>query len=354
VAVKLAHQRREEGTGAEGEAEAEADVTSPSDASEPSSASASASAADNVREAEGEGRGPPPEFARVLVTEDTLIDILGPVKVSRSPPCVCPCARASSTCLSCKKTAPAGLLSHSATQPRLRPPCPLQFESEAAARTSVAGVSTGLAWKPSGGELLFIECSTVPSGRGQLTITGKLGEVMKESAQIATTWLRSKVGSRAAPPVCTPHSITLSARASMQCPHASATSPPSTPPHPTNLALQASPLHLPPLPNKPHADHRGAHDRGPDPDLAEPAHGRAHPRACWGDPQGRALGWGGNRGGASVPRDRPQGQEQRRHDGRDHAEGTPVCVEEEEEEEAEALGRRACVRACVRACMHLL
>jgi ATP-dependent Lon protease len=56
----------------------------------------------------------------------------------------------------------------------------------------VPGVSTGLAWKATGGEILFIECSVMP-GKGGLTITGKLGDVMKESAAIALSWIRSKV-----------------------------------------------------------------------------------------------------------------------------------------------------------------
>ncbi|EKU23485.1 atp-dependent protease la, partial [Nannochloropsis gaditana CCMP526] len=70
---------------------------------------------------------------------------------------------------------------------------PVRYESEGATRVSVPGVVTGLAWKTTGGELLFIECSLVQGGRGTLTITGKLGEVMKESAAIALSWLKSKL-----------------------------------------------------------------------------------------------------------------------------------------------------------------
>ncbi|WP_303720313.1 endopeptidase La [Malonomonas rubra] len=53
------------------------------------------------------------------------------------------------------------------------------------------GVSTGLAWTETGGELLSIEVTTLP-GKGKLTITGKLGEVMQESAQAAMSYIRSR------------------------------------------------------------------------------------------------------------------------------------------------------------------
>jgi ATP-dependent Lon protease len=64
-----------------------------------------------------------------------------------------------------------------------------RFFSEQRRRTKDPGVATGLAWTPVGGEVLFIEASAVP-GSGNLTITGQLGEVMKESAQAALTWVR--------------------------------------------------------------------------------------------------------------------------------------------------------------------
>jgi len=63
---------------------------------------------------------------------------------------------------------------------------PPRFENEVALRTSVAGVATGLAWTPVGGDILFIEASKVP-GSGRLILTGQLGDVMKESAQAALT-----------------------------------------------------------------------------------------------------------------------------------------------------------------------
>jgi ATP-dependent Lon protease len=56
-------------------------------------------------------------------------------------------------------------------------------------RTKDPGVATGLAWTPSGGDVLFIEATAMP-GSGQLTITGQLGEVMKESAQAALSYVR--------------------------------------------------------------------------------------------------------------------------------------------------------------------
>jgi ATP-dependent Lon protease len=61
---------------------------------------------------------------------------------------------------------------------------PVQFESELALRTGVPGVATALAYTPVGGELLFIESASMP-GKGQLQLTGQIGEVMKESAQAA-------------------------------------------------------------------------------------------------------------------------------------------------------------------------
>src|SRR5512139_291468 len=53
-------------------------------------------------------------------------------------------------------------------------------------RTSIPGVATRLAWTPVGGDILFIEASKTP-GKGRLTLTGQLGDVMKESAQAALT-----------------------------------------------------------------------------------------------------------------------------------------------------------------------
>jgi ATP-dependent Lon protease len=61
-------------------------------------------------------------------------------------------------------------------------------------RTSVPGVSTGLAWTPTGGDILFVECARVP-GNGQLILTGQLGDVMKESAQAALSLVKARSAS---------------------------------------------------------------------------------------------------------------------------------------------------------------
>src|SRR5215470_9576190 len=68
---------------------------------------------------------------------------------------------------------------------------PRRFENEVAMRTSVSGVATGLAWTPTGGDILFIEATRV-AGNGRLILTGQLGDVMKESAQAALTLVKSR------------------------------------------------------------------------------------------------------------------------------------------------------------------
>ncbi|MDR2017684.1 MAG: endopeptidase La [Syntrophobacterales bacterium] len=68
---------------------------------------------------------------------------------------------------------------------------PIKYFSDVAERTKYSGVATGLAWTPTGGDILFIE-STKMRGKGVLTITGQLGDVMKESAQAALSYIRSK------------------------------------------------------------------------------------------------------------------------------------------------------------------
>ncbi len=66
-----------------------------------------------------------------------------------------------------------------------------KFHFEAAMRTERAGVATGLAVTPVGGDVLFIEAARMP-GKDRLTLTGQLGEVMKESAQIALSYVRAQ------------------------------------------------------------------------------------------------------------------------------------------------------------------
>jgi ATP-dependent Lon protease len=68
---------------------------------------------------------------------------------------------------------------------------PRRFESEVAMRTSVPGVATGLAWTPTGGDILFVECTRTP-GKGALILTGQLGDVMKESAQAALSLVKAR------------------------------------------------------------------------------------------------------------------------------------------------------------------
>ncbi len=67
---------------------------------------------------------------------------------------------------------------------------PVRFTPESKARVLIPGVATGLAWTPVGGELLFIE-ATAMKGQNRLTLTGQLGDVMKESAQAALTFIRT-------------------------------------------------------------------------------------------------------------------------------------------------------------------
>jgi ATP-dependent Lon protease len=64
-----------------------------------------------------------------------------------------------------------------------------RFHSETRLRTREPGVATGLAWTPVGGDVLFVEATAMP-GSGKLTLTGQLGEVMRESAQAAMSWVR--------------------------------------------------------------------------------------------------------------------------------------------------------------------
>jgi len=70
---------------------------------------------------------------------------------------------------------------------------PRRFELETAEKSLEPGVATGLAWTPTGGDILFIEATRMP-GKGRLLLTGSLGDVMKESAQAALSYIRSHSG----------------------------------------------------------------------------------------------------------------------------------------------------------------
>ncbi len=66
-----------------------------------------------------------------------------------------------------------------------------RYRFEAALRTEKPGVATGLAWTPTGGEVLFVEAAKMPGGEGNLILTGHLGEVMRESARIGLSYVES-------------------------------------------------------------------------------------------------------------------------------------------------------------------
>lgn len=67
---------------------------------------------------------------------------------------------------------------------------PPLYDMEVSERLTLPGVAVGLAWTPLGGEIMFVEASRM-EGDGQLTLTGQLGDVMKESAHLAISWLRT-------------------------------------------------------------------------------------------------------------------------------------------------------------------
>jgi len=73
-----------------------------------------------------------------------------------------------------------------------------RVQSEVAGRSPEVGVATGLAWTPVGGDIMFIEAIQMP-GKGQITLTGQLGDVMKESAQAAWSLLRARAGALGIP-----------------------------------------------------------------------------------------------------------------------------------------------------------
>jgi len=75
---------------------------------------------------------------------------------------------------------------------------PRRFAGEVRKRVAHPGVATGLAYTTAGGDVLFVEATAYP-GRGRLTITGQLGDVMQESAQAALSWVRSHATSLGVP-----------------------------------------------------------------------------------------------------------------------------------------------------------
>ena len=86
------------------------------------------------------------------------------------------------------ETGPWTIADEEALRPYLGAP---RFSSEVAERTAETGVATGLAWTSVGGEILFIECTQM-HGTGKLQLTGQLGDVMKESAQTAMSYVRTR------------------------------------------------------------------------------------------------------------------------------------------------------------------
>jgi ATP-dependent Lon protease len=76
---------------------------------------------------------------------------------------------------------------------------PTFLDEEVEERTKEPGVATGLAWTPAGGDVLFVEASRM-AGTGSLTLTGQLGEVMKESARAALSWFRAHASTYGADP----------------------------------------------------------------------------------------------------------------------------------------------------------
>src|SRR5204863_8031060 len=73
-----------------------------------------------------------------------------------------------------------------------------KVQSEVAGRAPEIGVATGLAWTPAGGRSKVIEAIRMP-GKGQITLTGQLGDVMKESAQAAWSLLRARASALGIP-----------------------------------------------------------------------------------------------------------------------------------------------------------
>jgi ATP-dependent Lon protease len=72
---------------------------------------------------------------------------------------------------------------------------PYRLETQLATRTRRPGVAVAVAWTPYGGDILFVESTRMPRDQGEFTVTGQLGEVMRESAKAALSWVRANAGS---------------------------------------------------------------------------------------------------------------------------------------------------------------
>jgi ATP-dependent Lon protease len=77
---------------------------------------------------------------------------------------------------------------------------PPRFKPEVAFRTSRPGVATGVAWTETGGDVLFVEASLLPGGKGNIILTGQLGNVMQESARAAVSHIRTRAAALGVPP----------------------------------------------------------------------------------------------------------------------------------------------------------
>lgn len=146
----------------------------------------------------------------IVIDHMALTDILGPplfdMEVSTSQPLALPSGSEPAlwphplALVACSGSTPCSLpltLSSGPT-PCPRPPAPPSEIAlccpavvlQVSERLTLPGVAVGLAWTPLGGEIMFVEASRL-EGEGQLTLTGQLGDVMKESAHLAISWLRT-------------------------------------------------------------------------------------------------------------------------------------------------------------------
>ena len=121
---------------------------------------------------------------------------------------------------------------------------PARVRWELAAEADEVGVATGLAATMTGGDVLFVEATTVP-GRGRLILTGKLGDVMQESAQAALTYARTRATRSASPPMRSTRTTSISTFRPARSPRtghrpASRSRPRSSPRSPAALSARKS------------------------------------------------------------------------------------------------------------------